>query len=110
MCNAFYFNCVINTITTTTTTCNQSNLFVTFHLQAVNETGCDTILDLGVWFKRQASQNDSWFYKKAETVSQTHLTIDILSYELYDVYVIVVNNKNISSTSDNFTVDLTTRE
>ena len=83
---------------------------MTFHLQAVNETGCDTILDLGVWFKRQASQNDSWFYKTAETVTQTQLTIDVLTYELYYVYVIVVNNENISSTSETFTVDLTTRE
>ena len=83
---------------------------MTFHLQAVNETGCDTILDLGVWFKRLASQNDSWFYVTAETVSQIQLTIDVLTYELYNVYVIVINNENISSTSDTITVDLTTRE
>ncbi|KAI0241531.1 hypothetical protein LSAT2_024061 [Lamellibrachia satsuma] len=56
----------------------------------------------------QTSQDDSWSYKEAKTMNQTRLIIDVLSYELYDMKITAINNKNISSTSESLTADLRT--
>ena len=86
------------------------HIFVSFILQAINGSGCDKIVALGAWYKMQTSQDDSWSYKEAKTANQTRLTIDVLSYKLYDVKVTAINNKNISSTSESVTADLRTSE
>ena len=83
---------------------------MSFILQAINGSGCDEIVALGSWYKMQKSQDDSWSYKEAKTMNQTRLTIDVVSYELYDVKVTAINNKNISSTSESHTADLRTSE
>ena len=83
---------------------------MSFILQAINGSGCDEIIAVGAWYNMQTLQNESWSYKEAKTVIQTRLTIDVLSYELYDVKVTAINNKNISSTSESVTADLRTSE
>ncbi|KAI0218665.1 hypothetical protein LSAT2_029625, partial [Lamellibrachia satsuma] len=84
------------------------NASVVVTWQTIKESGCDEVVSLGVLYKSQLSQNDTWSYKEAETMNQTQLTIDVLSYELYEVKVTAMNNENISSTSETRIADLRT--
>ncbi|KAK2191692.1 hypothetical protein NP493_48g07145 [Ridgeia piscesae] len=47
-------------------------------------------------------------YTDVERVNQTQLSVDVLSYGVYEVIVTATNNENISSTSDVVLVSLTT--
>ncbi|KAI0230738.1 Receptor-type tyrosine-protein phosphatase mu [Lamellibrachia satsuma] len=74
----------------------------------INDSGCDELVAVGVAYRTLTSPTDDWLYKEAVRVNQTQLSIEFLSYDVYEVNVTVTNNENISSTSETFTVSLTT--
>ena len=80
------------------------------YLQKINDSGCDELIAVRVAYRTITSPTDDWLYKEAVRVNQTELSIDFLSYEVYEVNVTVTNNENISSTSETVTVSLTTSE
>ena len=78
--------------------------------QEINETGCDEIVAIRVGYNTSASPTGGWLYTDVERVNQTQLSVDVLSYGVYEVIVTATNNENISSTSDVVLVSLTTSE
>ena len=70
----------------------------------MTESGCDDIVAVGVWYKRQSV--DEWSYRAAGRVNQTKLTIDYLTFEPYEVKITATNNENFSSASEIFIANL----
>ncbi|KAI0224657.1 hypothetical protein LSAT2_024362 [Lamellibrachia satsuma] len=64
------------------------------------ESGCDEIVFLRVWYKRQESLTSTWSYEDVHEVKGTHLAIIRATYGVYEVKVTATNNDNISATSD----------
>ena len=78
--------------------------------QEINETGCDEIVAIRVGYNTSAAPIGGWLYTDVERVNQTQLSVDVLSYGVYEVIVTATNNENISSTSDVVLVSLPTSE
>lgn len=73
-------------------------------------TGCGELVAVGVLYKRQASTNGQWSYKKVERVTNIDLAITDLAPEMYEVKVTATNNEGLTSISDSITVNLLTSE
>lgn len=69
-------------------------------LQPPGESGCDEIVFLRVWYKRQESLTSTWSYEDVHEVKGTNLAIIRATYGVYEVKVTATNNENISATSD----------
>ncbi|KAI0223054.1 hypothetical protein LSAT2_025710 [Lamellibrachia satsuma] len=78
--------------------------------KTLNDSGCDQIVRVGVWYKSQAAGTDTWSYRATKSVVETHLIIDGLINEPYQVKVEAVNNENISSTSESVSTNPITSE
>ncbi|KAI0222457.1 hypothetical protein LSAT2_026310 [Lamellibrachia satsuma] len=97
---------VIESVTTTTPglTANASIVVI---WKVITESGCDAVAAIRVEYKQQ--KTDSWKSVEADRVSQTYTIIrDNLSYEQYEVRLVVTTNENIASTSASKFVDLRT--
>ena len=70
----------------------------------ITESGCDAVTAVRVEYKQTTT--DSWKSVEPDTVTTTHVTIDSLSNDQYEVRLVVINNENVSSTSDIKYVDL----
>ncbi|KAK2191679.1 hypothetical protein NP493_48g07045 [Ridgeia piscesae] len=56
----------------------------------------------------QVSPSEGWIYREAENVNLTTLDINDLERELYVIKTTFTNNENMSSTSEEVVVDLST--
>ncbi|KAI0209848.1 Receptor-type tyrosine-protein phosphatase kappa [Lamellibrachia satsuma] len=72
--------------------------------KAITESGCDKVVAVRVWYKRQTSI--TWKYIEPDTVNQTHVTISDLSRDVYTLKLTATNNENITSTSPSLTASL----
>ena len=73
--------------------------------QPLGDSGCDEVVEVRVWYKRQSSTTGGWSYTEAASVNETALTIDYLTIEQYEVKVSVTNNKDFVSNSKVVTAD-----
>ena len=83
------------------------NICSLFCHQMITESGCDAVTNVRVEYKQTTT--DSWKSVEPDTVTTTHVTIDSLSNDQYEVRLVVINNENISSTSASKYVDLRSR-
>ncbi|KAK2154336.1 hypothetical protein NP493_2198g00000 [Ridgeia piscesae] len=67
------------------------------HRYTITESGCDAVTTVRVEYKVDTS--DSWKSVEPDKVTTTSVTIDGLSYERYEVRLVVINNDNFNSTS-----------
>ena len=75
------------------------------YLQTIIESGCDAVTTVRVEYKVDTSLTHSWKSVKPDKITTTYVTIDGLSYERYEVRLVVINNENITSTSVSKYVD-----
>ncbi|KAI0234091.1 hypothetical protein LSAT2_015703 [Lamellibrachia satsuma] len=92
--------------TATTKGCALASIFVIW--EVLRYTGCGELVAVGALYKRQASTNGQWSYKKVERVTNIDLAITDLAPEMYEVKVTATNNEGLTSISDSITVNLLT--
>ena len=66
-------------------------------IQELNNSGCDNIVAVVMYYKRQSST--IWNEVPINNVTDTNVTLQSISYDEYDVKLTVTNNENITSTS-----------
>ena len=77
-------------------------------LQMLTNSGCDELVTVGVLYKRQTFNDDQWLYKAAQQVTNTHLAITELAFDVYEVKVTATNNEDITSMSSTVVANLMT--
>ena len=78
-------------------------------LQAINESGCDALIDVRVSYK-YLDHSETWTDVNIELADQTQVTITGLSYDEYAVKLTATNNEHVSASSEILTINLATSE
>ena len=103
------FMLLFSSILCESATCTQSLLKTCLIPQAIKQSGCDALIDVGVSYKRRA-HSETWTDVKIELADQTQVTITGLSYDDYVVKLTATNNEHVSASSEILTINLATSE
>ncbi|KAK2155978.1 hypothetical protein NP493_2014g00018 [Ridgeia piscesae] len=105
----FKTNCTVPVIENVITSTPDwpTNTSIVVRWKAINESGCDALIDVRVSYKRRAN-SQTWTDVKIELADQTQVTITGLSYDVYAVKLTATNNEHVSASSEILTINLAT--
>ena len=75
-----------------------------FTIQEMKSSGCDNIVAVVIYYKRQSST--TWKKVHIDKVTDTKVTLQSISYDEYDVKLTATNNEKITSTSSIVTANV----